>query len=172
MSLHTRHCQGSCDPSSCAIFMLNPHWGRAATGKTKSLVSMHEGLLPSYPTLCNPVDCVQPGLFVRGVLQAKIGSVLTNTTCHTLLEHNISCCPSHQLPWVPGAARTPATQAAAPSPHLALTNADPILQGSLRSNPSGWPIWRGWIKTTIETQVQCGKGRKPKIFPPAVQAAD
>ena len=33
MSLHTWGCQGSRKPSSCATFMLNPHWGRAATGK-------------------------------------------------------------------------------------------------------------------------------------------
>ena len=39
-------------------------------------------------------------------------------------QHCISCCPSYQLPWVPGAARTPATQAAASPPHLALTGAN------------------------------------------------
>ena len=51
-------------------------------------------------------------------------SLLANTGCHALLEHYISCCPSHHLPWVPGAARTPATKAAAPPPHLALTGAN------------------------------------------------
>ena len=35
-------------------------------------------------------------------------SMLANTSCHTLLEHYISWCPSLHLPWVPGAARTPA----------------------------------------------------------------
>ena len=97
MSLPTWCRQGPCKPSSCATFMLNSHWGRAATGK-KSLVSMHAGLLPLCPTLCNPVDSVRLGFSVRGVFQAKIGSVLANTGYHTLLEHNISCCPSHQLP--------------------------------------------------------------------------
>ena len=43
---------------------------------------------------------------------------------HTLLEHYISCFPSQQFPWVPGAARTPATQAAALPPHLVLMGAD------------------------------------------------
>ena len=38
MSLHTWHLQGPCKPSSCTTFMLNPHWGRAATGKKKSSV--------------------------------------------------------------------------------------------------------------------------------------
>jgi len=37
----------------------------------------------------------------------------------------MSCCPSLQLPWVPGAARTPVTQATAPPPHVALTKANP-----------------------------------------------
>ena len=55
-------------------------------------------------------------------------SVLANTGCHTLLDHYISCCPSCQLPWVPGAAKTPATQAAAPL-QLILTGADPSLPG-------------------------------------------
>ena len=41
MSLHTWHCQGPCKPSSCATFMLNSHWGRAATGKKKSYVYTH-----------------------------------------------------------------------------------------------------------------------------------
>ena len=58
-------------------------------------------------------------------------SVLANIGCHTLLEHYISSCPSHQLCWVPGAARTPETQAPAPLPHLALTGVD--------SSPPGQP---------------------------------
>ena len=33
MSLHAWHHQGPHKPSSCTTFMLNPHWGRAATGK-------------------------------------------------------------------------------------------------------------------------------------------
>ena len=41
-------------------------------------------------------------------------SILANTGCHTLLELYVSCLPSCQLPWVPGAAKTPATQAVAP----------------------------------------------------------
>ena len=37
VSLHTC-CPGSCKPSSCATFTLNPHWGRAAAGKKKSCI--------------------------------------------------------------------------------------------------------------------------------------
>ena len=47
---------------------------------------------------------------------------------NTLLEHYISCCPSHQLPWVPGAARPTVAQAVA-SPHLAPS------QGQTQSPP-------------------------------------
>ena len=79
-------------------------------------------------------------------------SVLANTVCHTLLEHYIPSFPSRQLPWVPGAARTPATQAAAPPPHLALTGA----------NPSGRPTCRGGNKTTIETQDSVAKKEDSK----------
>ena len=50
-------------------------------------------------------------------------SELAHTGCRTLLECYISCCPSHQPPWVPGASRAPATQA--PPPHLALTGTNP-----------------------------------------------
>ena len=60
-----------------------------------------------------------------GFSRQEYWSVLANTGCRTLLEHCISCCPSRQLPRVPGAARTPATQAAAPPPHLGLTGANP-----------------------------------------------
>ena len=41
MSLYTWHCQGPCKPSSCATFMFNSHWGRAATGNKKSCVYAH-----------------------------------------------------------------------------------------------------------------------------------
>ena len=65
MSLYTWHHQGLHKPSSCAIFMLNSHWGRAATDK-KSLVSMHTGSLQSCLTLCNLVDCGLPGFCQKG----------------------------------------------------------------------------------------------------------
>ena len=60
-----------------------------------------------------------------GFSRQEYWSILANTGCHTLLEHYISCCPSHQLPSVPGAARTPVTQAAAPPLHLARRGANP-----------------------------------------------
>ena len=64
-----------------------------------------------------------------GFSKKEYWSVLANIGCHTLLEHYISCCTSCQLPWIPRAARTPATQEAAPPPHLAFTGTDPSPPG-------------------------------------------
>ena len=73
MSPHPWCHQSPRKPGSCATFMLNSHWGRAATGK-KSLVPMSTGLLWQGLTLCDPVDCGLPGFSVRdgGLLQARI----------------------------------------------------------------------------------------------------
>ena len=98
MSLHTWHRQGPHKPSICATFILNSHWGRAATGK-KSLASMCTGSLQSCPALCDPVDCGLPGFSVReGLSRQEYWGILANNGCHTLLEHCISCCPSPQTP--------------------------------------------------------------------------
>ena len=83
----------------------------------------------------------------RGFSRQEYWSVLANTGCHNLLEYCISYYPSRQPPWVPGAARTPATQAVAPPPHLAFTGVNP--------RPPGQPqevTYRGGNKTTIETR--------------------
>ena len=111
--------------------MLNSHWDWAATGeKKKSCIYVHRVTLVVSDSLqsCRlwPARLLCQGV---GFSRQEFWSVLTNTGCHTLLEHYISCCPSHQLPWVPGAARTPATQAAAPPPHLALIGANPSPPG-------------------------------------------
>ena len=138
MSLHIWHCQSPHKPSSCATFMLNSHWDRVATGKKKSCtyyVHRVASVVSNSLRLCRLVAC-QASLSGRGFLQARL--LERNTGCHTLLEHCISCCPSRQLPRVPGAARTPATQAAAPPPHLALTGANPSPPGQPQElNPNG-----------------------------------
>ena len=116
---------GSLQASSCTTLILNSHWGRAATGK-KILASMHTWSLRSFPALrpCRlwPARLLCQG---EGVLQVRILDCIGQYW----LPCYISCCPSCQLPWVPGAARTPATQAAAPPSHLALTGADPSPPG-------------------------------------------
>ena len=144
MFLHTWPCQGPTKPSGCTTFTLNSHWGRAATSK-KNPVFMNAGSLQSSLTLCDPVDCGLPGFSVReGVLQARILEHSGQYWLPYLLEHCISCCPSRQPRWVPGAARTPATHTAAPPPPLALTGPIQALQGSLRSKPQWATHMQRW----------------------------
>ena len=141
VSLHTWHHQGPCKPSSCAPFTLNSHWGRAAIGQKKS-VHTHRVILVQSNSLC-PCRLCPARLVCQGFSRQEYWSVLANTGCHTLLEYWISCCSGHQLPWVPGAARTPENQAAAAPPQLALTGATQVLQGSLRCKPL-WMTHRQW----------------------------
>ena len=92
--------QGPHKPSSGATFMLNSHWGRAAIGK-KSRVPMHTLRVTSVVS-----DSLQPCrlwparllCWGRGFSRQEYWSILVNTGCPTLLEHYISCCPSHQTP--------------------------------------------------------------------------
>ena len=79
-----------------------------------------------------------------GFSSQEYWSLLPNTDCHTLLEYCISCCPSCQLPWVPGAARIPATQAAVPPPHLPSLGQAEVFQGSLRSKLQGTTHMQRW----------------------------
>ena len=133
----TWFCQGPCKPSSYAIFMLNSPWGRAATGKEKSCVYVFRVplVVSEFLQPCRLWLLCQGGGFSR----QEYWSVLANTGCHTLLEHYVSCFPSCQLPLIPGAARAPATQAAAPPSHLALTGAEP--------SPPGQPQGQTPMKT-------------------------
>ena len=43
MSLHTWRHQGPLKPGSCATFMLNAHWGRAAAGKKSCVYVLRVG---------------------------------------------------------------------------------------------------------------------------------
>ena len=159
MSLHSWCHQGPHKPSNCATFTLNSHQGRAATGKN-SLMSMRAGSLWSSPTLYNPVDRLlcQGGGFSR----QEYWSELANTGCHTLLEHYISCCPSCQLPWVPGATSTPVTQAAAPLPHLALIEANPRPPGKLqKQSPVDNPHAEVEIKPQLKPRGSVAKEEDP-----------
>ena len=79
-----------------------------------------------------------------GFSRQEYWSILADSVCHTLLEHCISCCPSCQLPWQPSAARTPATQVAAPSPHLPSQGQTQAIQGSLRSKPQWTTHMQRW----------------------------
>ena len=63
----------------------------------------------------------------------KYWSILGNTGCHIFLEHYISCCPSRQLPWVPGAARIPRPKQLHHLHTWPSQGQTQVLQGSLRS---------------------------------------
>ena len=157
VSLHTWRRQGPCKPSSCTTFRLNSHWGRAATGKKKSCICA-----------CTVTSVVSDSLWPCRLWPARLlcqggklsrqeyWSILANNGCHTLLEYYISCCPSRQLPWISDAARTRATQAAAPPPHLALTGVSPSPPGQPQEQTLWMTHWRGGNKTTVETQGRCG----------------
>ena len=79
--------------------MLNSHWGRADTGKKKKKKVLHLclqglfGLVKLFEMLWTARLLYQGRVFSR----QEYWSVLANTGCHTLLEHYISCIPSHQL---------------------------------------------------------------------------
>ena len=146
--------------------MLNSYWSRAATGKKrkKSCVYAHTVTSvvsdPLQPCRLWPARLLcQGGWFSR----QEHWSVLANTGCHTLLEHCISFCPSRQPPWVPGAARTPATQAAAPPPHLELTGANPSPSGQPQGQtPVDDPHAEVEIKPQLKPSSSVAKEEDPK----------
>ena len=144
MSLHTLSHQGPHKPSSCATFMLNSHWGRAASGKKKNLASIHTGSLWSCSSLCHPVDCGLPGFSVRGVLQARILECIGQSW---LLY------PSRVLyfllPWLPTPLSTWCCQSLQPKQlhHLHTWPSQgqtQVLQGSLRSKPQWTTHMQRW----------------------------
>ena len=96
MSLHTWCCQSLHKPSSYATFMLNPHWGRAATGQKVSCLCT-QCHFSCVSTLCNPVDCGLPGFSARvgfsrqeyWSISANTGSIpIKNTIFHAALAAN------------------------------------------------------------------------------------
>ena len=113
MSLHNWRRQGPHDLSSCTTFTLNRHWGRAATGK-KRPASMCSGLLLSCPTLCDPVDYGLSGFSVReGGSPGKNTGAYWPTLSAIPFESTVfPAALATNSPELPGAARTPATQAA------------------------------------------------------------
>ena len=111
-------------------------------------------------------DCGLPRFSCQGggFSRQEYWSVLANTGRHTLLEHYISCCPSCQLPCVPGAARTPATQAAAAPPNLALTRAKPSPPGQpQKQTPVDNPHVEVEIKSQLKPRGSVAREEDPKL---------
>ena len=155
MSLHAWCRQGPLKPSSCANFTSNLTGGNtvfAAIGKKLlHLACRVTSVVYGFATL-QTVAC-QASLSGTRVLQARILECSGQYWLPYLLEHYISCCPSHQSPWEPGAARTPATQAAVPPSHLALTGADPSLPGQPEEQT---PVDNPLVEVEIKPQLNPG----------------
>ena len=146
---------GSPQPKQLLHFMLNPQWGRTAIGK-KCLVSMHEGCFSRVQLFATLGAVAWQASLSVGFSKQEYWSVLANTGCHTLLEHYISCYPSHQLPWVPGLpdpCDPSSCTTSTPGPHWGRPMSSRTASGA---NRSGWPTGRDGNKTRIKTQAQCG----------------
>ena len=105
----------------------------------------------------------QASLSGRGLSRQEPWSILVSTGCHALLEPYTSCCPSRQPPWGPGAARTPATPAAAPPPHLALTGANPSPPGQPQEQtPVEDPHTEVEIKLQLKPRGSVARKEDPK----------
>ena len=100
MSLHTWCHQGPHKPSSCTTFTLNSQWGQSCHRQKKKVLCLcTQGPL----VLANswrPCRLWPARLLCQrgGFSRQEYWSILANTSCHTLLEHYISCCPSCQPP--------------------------------------------------------------------------
>ena len=131
--------------------------------RQKCLASLHAGSLWSCLNFCDPnVDCGLPGFSVRGFSKQEYWSVLANPGCHVLLEHYISCYPHRELPWVPGAVWSPATQAAASPPCLALTGASPSPPGQTQEwTPVDNPHAEVEIKPQLKPRGSVAKEEDP-----------
>ena len=159
MSRRTWHCQGPCKQSGC-----KPLAGAELPQAKKVLRLSHTVTFVVYDSLwpCRlwPARLLCQG---GGLSRQEYWSILTNTGCQSLLEHYISCCPSCQLPWVPGAARTPETQAAVSSPHLALTGANPSPPGQPQEQtPMDDPHAEVKIKPQLKSRGSVAKEEDPR----------
>ena len=164
MSLHTWRRPGPRKPSSCATFMLKVSLGQSCHRQKKVLLLGPQGRFNSVRLFVAlwPVVC-QAFLSGRGVLQAGILERIGQYWLPYPLEHRISCCPSRQLPWLPHAARNPATQAAAPPPPLALTGANPSPPGKLQEQtPVDDPHVEVQIKPELKPRGSVAKEEDPK----------
>ena len=160
MSPHTWCLQGPRKPGSCATFMLNSHWGRAATGK-KILASFYvHRVARSCPTLCDPLDCGLPGFSVR-----ERGSPGKNTGVYwpilvaipyesTVFPASLAAnCPDDLVPPEPLQPKQLHHLHTWPSQGQTHVLHSRAASGA---NPSGQPTCRAGNKTIIETQGQCG----------------
>ena len=156
MFLHTWCWQGLCKLGSCATFALNSHWAELPQARKALHLWAQASVVSNSLQPCR----LRPGRLLckgGGFSRQEYWSVWANTGCHTLLEHYISCCPSHQLPWVawcwPEPLRPKQLHHLHTWPSQGQTKSSRAVSGV---NPSGQSTCRGGNKTISETQEQCG----------------
>ena len=157
-SLHTLCHQGPHKPSSCTTFMLKSLRGRAATGKKKKKkCCIYERRVASVVSNSLwPCKLCPARLLYRGSSRQGYWGILANTGCHTPLETIFPAALTANSPEylvLPEPLRPKQLHLLHTWPAQGQTQ---VLQGSLRSKPSGRPTCRGIKKTTIETQGQRG----------------
>ena len=99
--------------------------------------------------------------FIKRLFSSSSLSAL-RVVSSALLKHYISCCPSCQLPWVPGAANSwnpSSCTTSTPDPRWGRPNSSRETTGA---NPNGQPTYRGGNKATIQTQRWWAKEEDPK----------
>ena len=132
---------GSLQAKQLCAFTLNSHWGRAATGQKK--VSMHTGSFCSCPTLCAPVDCVLPGLSVRGSPGKNTGvswPILVATPFQSTVFPAALATNSPEYQVLPEPLRPKQLQHLHSWPSPGQPKSSRVASGA---NPSGWPTGRG-----------------------------
>jgi len=166
MSLDIWSCQ--CPASQAAVppscwTLTGAELPQAKKKKKKELHLHMQGHFSHVQFFANPWIVAYQASLSEGFSRQKYWSILANTGCHTLLEHYISCCPNRHFPWVPGAARTPATQAAAPPPPLARTGANPSPPGQPQEQtPVDDPHAEVEIKPQLKPRGSVAKEEDPK----------
>ena len=160
MSLHTWHHQGPHKPSSCASFTLNPHWGRAATGKKKVCIYAHRITL----AVSNSLRCCRlwPARLLRqGCSPGK------NTGAYWPI---LAAIPFQSIIFPAALAAKPPEYLVLPEPQaaaspLALTGANPSPPGQPQEQtPGNNPYPEVEIKPQLKPRGGVTKEEDPKPF--------
>ena len=162
MFLHTWRCQVPLNPSSCAPFMLNYHWGRAATGKKSHAYAHRVASVisnPLWPCRLWPARLLCQG---GGFSRQEYWSMLANTGCHTLLElyFLLPWPPPPRSPWCCQNPCDPSScTTSTPGPQRGKPKSS---KAASRANLRRLPISRGGNKITVETRGSVTKEEDPK----------
>ena len=138
-------------PPSC----LTLTWAELPQTK-KSLCLCMRGLFSSAQLFATLWTVACQASLSGGFSRQEYWKVLVHTGFHTLLEHYISCCPSHQLPErlaCQNPCNPSSCSTSTPDPHWGITKSSRAASGA---NSRGQTTCRGGNKTRIKIQGQCG----------------